>query len=121
MKFIFIHNAHKIHPSIVLAIMRFFCIICFTLPSINSYGNFSDSTFSDHCYFTNDGKLALVSELEFVRLRNHEERIAVFGLYRTGENFPNQKMAISNDTIYFLNSYVVNDFETIIIDSSFEK
>lgn len=121
MKSIFTHNGYKIHPATLKATMRFYLILCFVIISINSYCNNSDSTFSDLCYFSINGELALVSELDFVRLRNIAERIPVFGLYRSGENLPNYKIAISKDSIYFFSNFNGESSSSITIDSSFEK
>ncbi len=101
--------------------MRFLLIISFAIFSNYSYCSYADSTFSDKCYFSRDGKVALVSELDFVRFSKYSQRFPVFGLYHLGENRPNINIAISNDSVYFFNDSLDSDFLPIRIDSSFAK
>lgn len=85
------------------------------------YCSYDDSTFIDKCYFSDDGKWALVSELDFVRLRDNSDRFPVFGLYKSGESEPNNNIAVSEDSVYFFNDTILPSILPRLIDSVFEK
>ena len=100
--------------------MCFLLIFCLTIISNYAYCSYADSSFSEKCYFSNDGKLALVSELDFVTLFKYSDRLPVYGIYKLGENSPNNNIAVSEDSIYFFSDTMNSEFLPLNIDSSFE-
>lgn len=83
--------------------------------------SYDDSTFIDKCYFSDDGKWALVSELDFVRPRDNSDRFPVFGLYKLGHNEVNNRVVVSDDSIYFFNNILNPVSLPLIVDSVFDK
>jgi hypothetical protein len=79
---------------------------------------YGDSTgFVNRCYFSDNGEMALVSELTYMGWNN--KSIPVFGWYTAGKNKPGNYVGISDDSVYCYRQ----DSATfsLIIDSSFAK
>lgn len=63
----------------------------------------------------------LVSELDFVRPRDNSDRFPVFGLYKLGENEINNRVLISDDSIYFFDKLLYPVDLPRSVDSVFDK
>jgi len=85
------------------------------------YCSYDDSTFIDKCYFSDDGKWALVSELDFVSPLHNSDRFPLFGLYKLGENEINNRVLISDDSIYFFDKLLYPVDLPRSVDSVFDK
>jgi hypothetical protein len=101
--------------------LKYILIVSFLMMYGFCYCSYDDSTFIDKCYFSDDGKWVLVSELNFVRPHDNSDRFPVFGLYTIGDNELNNRILMSEDSIYFFDKLLHPVDLPRKVDSVFDK